>query len=169
MFHRVVIEKHNNCNTESSYKLTHKNKIYHVRKRIEGKKYQNKIHSPMKNQQCLFQISDFLIHLTTWLFHVRDKEPALNTPDDPKNGTERKKIVSLPWDGVVEHRLGRGTAPALHSFKVIHRPQEKGKIVNIRICFEDICDGVMAVVSFLPPSRAVTLQDISEKIANVWI
>ena len=90
-------------------------------------------------------------------------EERLKHPDKTEKRSERRPVV-----GLVGHKMvGKTNSRSILGGRerdVLNVPDEQGQVINIRIILKNVGDGVVVVVTILPPVDGISLQNIGSQV-----
>lgn len=89
----------------------------------------------------------------------------LQHPDDTQKGSKEGEVVGLVGHKMVCDANLRSVLGSLEG-DVLNVPDEQGQVINIRVIFKHISDGVVVVVTILPPVDRVSLTNIRGQVSE---
>jgi len=153
----IVVHEHNICNSGSSDELRDENKSQNGQLRRQAEIRIKEDKSPVKKDTHLF-VSGYLIPRGT-LVRKYEKN-GLQHPNDFQRNSPREEVFVL-----IRNQAG-GTGNGWNAGKIFLIPHKKREIVNIRIRIQYVSDGMVGIVSFLPPVNGVSAANASAQLSH---
>jgi len=176
MFASIVIEKDNDGDAKTTEALRNDGEENLGQDPGDQKGDDQSEPGPMNRQQCCFDgesRSVILRGCSARRTQIVNTSESLNQPDQTKREAEYQEVICLIFHVcvgaggaflrvfLIRRITGSGSCERFDAREIVRRPHKKRKVINVGIRIEDVCCGMMRVMSIFPPDGAKSLVDTS--------